>query len=140
MTSTIAASPLLFAWICPPLQANSHLPAGNATLLALLCIRQVVTRTGFAQGLVQLAGKLPGFGLTDIVQSLYVDYQHPGGAASAWKLVCTACGCRPAQAEQQIFTTAAAVNFTPDPIQNSSRQTAVSCQAVALQVAYRACL
>jgi hypothetical protein len=41
---------------------------------------QVVTRTGFAQGLVQLAGKLPGFGLTDIVQSLYVDDNHPGEA------------------------------------------------------------
>ncbi|WIA28236.1 hypothetical protein OEZ86_010791 [Tetradesmus obliquus] len=38
----------------------------------------VVTRTGFAQGLMQLAGRLPGFGLTDIVQSLYVDEEHPG--------------------------------------------------------------
>jgi hypothetical protein len=59
-------------------------------LAVLLCTTQVVTRTGFAQGLVQLAGKLPGFGLTDIVQSLSVDEQHPGEPEHESKRECNA--------------------------------------------------
>lgn len=68
-------------WLCGQRRGLISLVCCCAALL-LRCVynTQVVTRTGFAQGLMQLAGRLPGFGLTDIVQSLYVDEEHPGEA------------------------------------------------------------